>query len=90
MIHTRIAIDYEKKVARVGALWTEEYLPEFSIAYSLILVSKPRKSNDKIKTASDVIKSLLEGLGGNLDEFSLILGGDETIGRGIVKFFRVG
>ena len=36
-IYTRIALDYEKKVVKTGALWTEEYLPPGSILYTAIL-----------------------------------------------------
>lgn len=89
LLSTRIAIEYEKKVVKGGALWTEEYLPELTLMHCLILITKPRKSNSKINSANEVIEKLTQGLGGNINEFTLILGGDETIGKGIVKFCRV-
>lgn len=90
ILNTRIAINYKRKLVKEGALWTEEYLPELTLMYNLILSTKPRKENAMIKSADEVINELTQGLGGNVSEFTLILGGDETIGKGIVKFCRVG
>lgn len=90
IINTRIAIEHKKKIVKEGALWTEEYLPELTLMYNLVLFTKPRKENAEIKNEEDVINNLTQGLGGNVNEFTLILGGDETIGKGIVKFCKVG
>lgn len=89
IISTRIAIDYEKKTVKGEALWSEEYLPELTIMYNLILARKPRVNTQKIGSAKEVIEKLTQGLGGNLDQFTLVLGGHETIGKGIVEFCRV-
>ena len=89
IIATRISIDYEKKTASEKALWTEEYLPELTIMYNLILARKPRINTQKIKSAQEIIEKLTEGLGGNKDKFTLVLGGHETIGKGIVEFCKV-
>ncbi|GBC75556.1 hypothetical protein HRbin06_00874 [archaeon HR06] len=89
ILTTRIKVKYETKTVETGALWTEEYLPELTIMHNLILATKPRKTNGEINDAEGVIKKLTGGLGGSEDEFNIILGGDETIGKGIVKFCKV-
>ncbi|MEM1986525.1 MAG: type III-B CRISPR module RAMP protein Cmr4 [candidate division WOR-3 bacterium] len=79
---TRIKIDREKKTAREGALWTEEYIPWGTVFATAFLYSKAKKS-EKLQKANDVKQKLHELLSkmGNY----LIIGGNETIGRGIVK-----
>ena len=36
-IYTRVALDYEKKIVKIGALWTEEYLPPGTMLYTALL-----------------------------------------------------
>ncbi|MEM0303334.1 MAG: type III-B CRISPR module RAMP protein Cmr4 [Archaeoglobaceae archaeon] len=80
---TRIRIEQEKKTVAEGALWTEEHLPSETLLYAPIFVSKPLAPNAKnlgLTNADDALK-LLSKL--KLDR--LQIGGDETVGRGIVK-----
>lgn len=80
---TRIAIDREKKTVKRGALWTEEYVPWGTIFATVFLYSKARGPTSDLQEASkvrDVLKELLNKTGNYL-----IIGGDETVGRGIVK-----
>jgi CRISPR-associated protein Cmr4 len=78
----RIRIDQETKTVALGALWTEEHLPSDTLLYSPLHASRPRtdKTPDSLKTADDVL-AFVHAL--KLDRIQL--GGDETIGRGIVK-----
>ncbi len=92
---TRIALDYRTKTVRPGALWSEEYVPELTIFTGLILASKPRSKNiEELKSSTAVIKKLVELLGGKIDgntaRFYVILGGHETIGKGIVRVTLIG
>ncbi|MEM0010391.1 MAG: type III-B CRISPR module RAMP protein Cmr4 [Nitrososphaerales archaeon] len=79
---TRVAVNREKKTVEEGALWTEEYIPWGTLYATVFLYSKAKKS-EILQKAEDVKKKLHELLNkmGNY----LIIGGNETIGRGIVK-----
>ena len=85
---SRIRLDQERKTVAEGALWTEEHLPSETLLYAPIFVSKPLAPNAgqlNLSSAEDAL-NLLEQL--NLDR--LQIGGDETVGRGIVKVRLVG
>jgi CRISPR-associated protein Cmr4 len=80
---TRIRLNQETKTVAEGALWSEEHLPSEALLYAPIFVSKPLASNVSqlgLSSADEALK-LLADL--NLDR--LQIGGDETVGRGIVK-----
>ncbi|MEM3554083.1 MAG: type III-B CRISPR module RAMP protein Cmr4 [Candidatus Bathyarchaeia archaeon] len=80
---SRIRLDQERKTVAEGALWTEEHLPSETLLYAPIFVSKPLAPNAgqlNLSSAEDAL-NLLAQL--NLDR--LQIGGDETVGRGIVK-----
>jgi CRISPR-associated protein Cmr4 len=79
----RIRLKPETKTVAEGALWTEEHLPSETLLYAPIFVSKPLASNANQLglTDSDAVLQALSDL--RLDR--LQIGGDETVGRGIVK-----
>lgn len=80
---TRIRLNQETKTVAKGALWSEEHLPSETLLYAPIFISKPLAPNASqlnLSSAGDALK-LLADL--NLDR--LQIGGDETVGRGIVK-----
>ena len=79
----RIRLKPETKTVAEGALWTEEHLPSETLLYAPIFVSKPLapNANQLGLTDSNAVLSELNGL--QLDR--LQIGGDETVGRGIVK-----
>lgn len=92
----RIRIDQEKKTVAEGALWSEEHLPSETLLYAPILVSKPLASKDKLpdefkengKPSAQKVLDFLVGLAkadNNPYLDRLQIGGDETVGRGIVK-----
>lgn len=97
---TRIALDYNKKTVRTGALWTEEYVPEMTILHTAIIYDKSRMPIERVadealkeevkklkEDASKVLVTLRKNLGADdRGDFYLVLGGHETIGKGIVKF----
>ncbi len=90
IVQPRIKLNYETKHVERGALWTEEALPELSILSTLILIRNSRNSNMK---SQDIIKKLTETFcndkNSNLDQFYIVIGGRETLGRGIIKFNRL-
>ncbi|BCU70046.1 type III-B CRISPR module RAMP protein Cmr4 [Stygiolobus caldivivus] len=88
---TRNKIDISKKVVEDRALWTEEYLPQGTVMFSMIIPSVPKENkycgektceggcfNEKLKEYRGKV-----GKGNNW--FYINLGGKETIGKGIVK-----
>jgi CRISPR-associated protein Cmr4 len=86
---TRIRISRETKTVDKGMLWTEEHLPSDTLLYVPMYATPARKmkngSNDKgaaSMTASAILdkaRSLENSLRGYIQ-----LGGDETVGRGMV------
>ena len=86
---TRTALDYKKKTVKPGALWTEEYVPEMSLFYTTVLMGEPKLNEGREAAGSpnelmnELLKTLNSDTNGN---FYLVLGGHETIGKGVVKF----
>ena len=86
-IITRIRIDRATKTVAGGALWTEEHLPTDTLLYVPMYATDSRKARDKEKgekaiPAAEILKdamSLENNQGGYIQ-----LGGDETVGRGLV------
>jgi CRISPR-associated protein Cmr4 len=78
---SRIRIDETGTVAE-GALWSEEHLPSDTLLYTLALATDPKVSDSKYPDASAVLQFLQEEL---TKPTVLQLGGDSTVGRGIVQ-----
>ena len=76
---TRIRIDREKKTVEKGALWTEEHLPSDTLMYVPLYATKGRKKASQVSEQQvlDQVKAL--------NNTYLQLGGDETVGRGLVR-----
>ena len=72
-VGARIALDYEKKTVKRGALFYQEFLPPETLFYSVVLANGSR---------SRVEGNLLEFLRRFLPDF-LQIGGDETTGKGL-------
>jgi CRISPR-associated protein Cmr4 len=87
-IITRIRIDRKTKTVAGGALWTEEHLPTDTLLYVPMYATDSRKARDKEKgekaiPAAEILQdamSLENNQGGYIQ-----LGGDETVGRGLVR-----
>lgn len=80
---TRIAVDREKKTVKRGALWTEEYIPWGTVFATVFLYSKAKKSDSNLQEACKVKEKFHELF--KRTRNYLIIGGDETVGKGIVK-----
>lgn len=84
---TRIRIDPETKTVAGTALWTEEHLPSDTVLYAPLHASRARTNSapNGLKTADEVVKFVRD-----LQLDRIQLGGDETVGRGIVKLHMSG
>lgn len=75
----RIALDYDQKTVREGALFYQEFLPAETLFYTLVLASESRKPNVKYSAAE-----ILGYVGQCVQKAGVIqIGGDETTGKGL-------
>jgi CRISPR-associated protein Cmr4 len=86
---SRTKLDLEKKTVERGALWTEENLPSDSLLYTPLFACDPRiGKQEKENIPPEVIDAgaILNLIQNNLSNghSRLQLGGNETVGRGIV------
>ncbi|AEE53918.1 type III-B CRISPR module RAMP protein Cmr4 [Haliscomenobacter hydrossis] len=94
---TRTKIDNETGTVQDGALFTEEYLPESSVLYSLILASPvfPGKDQTKKKQLShkksfaesdaNAVQAYFEDILVNKAQNRLQLGANATLGKGLIR-----
>ena len=80
---TRIRLDRVKKTVAPGALWTEEYIPWGVLLAGMIVDTgfKNTHCNNGGATGLDTLRVLIEVKLGS----SLIVGGKETVGAGLIK-----
>jgi CRISPR-associated protein Cmr4 len=76
---TRVRLNRETKTVDTGALWTEEHLPTDTLMYVPMYATNSRKK-DKDMSGEAILKTMH-----NLNNTYLQLGGDETVGRGLVR-----
>ena len=80
---TRISIDSKTKTASDKGLWTEENLPSDTLLYVPVYATQSRMSSaPQKKTGADILTSARKILPSG--EY-IQLGGDETVGRGLVR-----
>lgn len=83
-VSARIALDYDRKTVKDGALFYQEFLPPETLFYSLLLAHDSRQQSNGEKQAGaemkagDVLAWLRERVPGVLQ-----IGGDETTGKGL-------
>ncbi len=87
---TRTKIDNKTGTVASGALWTEEYLPQDTILYSLVMFTSPRvekdeqkgifKADSPDKEAQLVSEFFEKGLPPVIQ-----IGGNQTIGKGFMR-----
>jgi CRISPR-associated protein Cmr4 len=89
-VTTRIRLT-EQKTVDPGALWTEEHLPTDTLLYAPAYASRLRMSEDKPQALAgeeagqEAAKVLAWVSDENHVRHRLQLGGNETIGRGLVR-----
>ena len=79
----RIALDYEHKTVKEGALFYQEFLPAETIFYTLVLASDSRKPDARF-SASEILAYLRDCI---TSTGVVQIGGDETIGKGLCKLW---
>lgn len=87
---TRTKIDSETGTVQSGALWTEEYLPQDTVLYSIAMTSAVRVKDDNQKSifGGETTKNEAENV---VDFFRqavpeiIQIGGNQTIGKGLVR-----
>lgn len=85
---TRVRIDENTGTVAPGALWTEESLPSESLLWSVVMISDSRQRQERRIQACRAT-DLDAAFGRELDRHPRIfLGGDRTVGRGIVALRR--
>ena len=77
---TRVRLDPETKTVAERALWTEEYLPVDTLLYAPLMASPTRAKNGVRLDGAQVLEKVRK-----LELARTVLGGDETIGRGVVS-----
>ncbi|HXH09565.1 MAG TPA: type III-B CRISPR module RAMP protein Cmr4 [Alphaproteobacteria bacterium] len=81
----RIRLEHETKTVAEGALWSEEHLPTDTVLYAPMFATRPRVDSGKLPQGwqgrAQEVLDFVKNLG--LDRIQL--GGDETVGRGLVK-----
>lgn len=88
---TRVKLEPDSKTVASGALWTQEHLPGDSLLYAMIHATKLRVSGNKPATLADdnpevEAKKVLNWAANKTNvPHRIQLGGDETVGRGIVR-----
>jgi CRISPR-associated protein Cmr4 len=99
----RIRLQPETKTVERGALWYEEDVPANTVFVTLIAYGKLYISDDRVKELSEDLKKKAEEMKRNTGKVKeyveskmlknglgyLILGGHETIGRGLIKLLKV-
>lgn len=79
-IQARIALDYEKKTVKEGALFYQEFLPPETVFYSTVLAGFIRHKEFQ-KSSIDLVAELKS----IIDKQIIQIGGDETIGKGLCR-----
>lgn len=81
---TRIRLRLDTKTVSEGGLWTEEYIPQGTIFLGGFVVPNPVRKNSYCPESVEPIDVLRKTLG-NVCETYAVIGGKETIGRGMIK-----
>ncbi len=87
----RIRVDRDRKVVERGGLWTEEHLPVGTTFISGVLTSMKRyeyggcRGNGSNLGQTDLLSEFSKALKLANDERYLVIGGKESIGKGIVR-----
>src|SRR5262245_32485019 len=76
---TRVRIDYATKTVEEGGLWTEESLPTDSLLYCPLLARTPTQPGTTMSDSAALafVRDTARGI--------FPIGGDETVGRGLMR-----
>jgi len=80
---TRVRINDETGTVVSGGLWTEEYLPQETVLWCLVMASDaPWADKDDLKSAAGIMSAFCNCINNTNRVF---LGGDQTVGKGLVR-----
>lgn len=79
---TRIKINRASKTVEEGMLWTEEHLPTDTLLYAPTYATNSRRNGHTLNGEDILVKT--QEIGAKQGRY-LQLGGDETVGRGMVR-----
>ena len=79
-VSARIALDYESKTVKKGALFYQEFLPPECLFYTLLIAEDSRSKNHHL-SASQALQKVSDLICGK----TIQIGGDESTGKGICK-----
>ncbi len=80
----RVGLDYERKTAKEGALFYEEFLPPETLFYAVVLAT-PSRHPETTRDAADMLRFLRERTPAVVQ-----IGADQTIGKGLCATRIVG
>ncbi len=81
---TRIRLDYKRKAVMPGALWSEEYVSQGAVFY-FASIYRSVKTRNCIISADDAKSRNRRIMLDYADEGVLVIGGKETVGKGLVR-----
>jgi CRISPR-associated protein Cmr4 len=83
----RVRLKKEDKTVGEGP-WSEEDVPAEALFFNVLIYSKPRKAQDKMKDVEDVKSKTIKQLLSDYEQKIgyAVFGGHETIGRGVIEF----
>ena len=81
---TRIRLDYKRKAVMPGALWSEEYVSQGAVFY-FASIYRSVKTRNCIISADDAQSHNRRIMLDDADEGVLVIGGKETVGKGLVR-----
>ncbi len=84
---TRIRLNRETKTVETGGLWTEEYIPHFTLFSGAVVNTRMKVTNNgdgNQQQGNDPIKWIIKTINETL-KGTVIIGGKETIGKGLLK-----
>lgn len=85
-IVTRVRINSKTGTVSEGALWTEEALPSETLLWSTVMIAESRKRDDNRRAAA-LETAFVKGIAARSRIF---LGGDRSVGRGLVALGQIG
>ncbi|MCS7304967.1 MAG: type III-B CRISPR module RAMP protein Cmr4 [Thermoguttaceae bacterium] len=80
-VQARIALDYDRKTVKSGALFYQEFLPPETLFYTVLLAYETRRDDKNARYSPDQILDKVSDCLGQTKY--LQIGGDETTGKGL-------
>ena len=92
---TRIRLNRFTKTVRKGALWTEEYIPQGTLFIGALFYNTPRPEYRSAQRAREALLGVLglnqgQNQQDNPAQIDVMLGGKETVGKGLVRLLLDG